>query len=296
MIHLVDIDRSIVELNLAIAEHHAWAGKLLQLSLLGGEPDEAITHEQAHEKCCFSVWFSRFKIEPSRYQRLVEHIYDMHIIMHDRARELLTSITEKRVTEQVLQQYHDAQQQFVYAIDKYKQALLTFRNMHDTLTGLPLRHLLYLDFEHIRTDPQRSATLWLLMMDIDRFKTVNDVWGHNAGDDVLRDVAATLEAGTNHDERIYRFGGEEFVVLLNRSSEQDAMDAARHIRAWLEQHPVVLENAVLPVTVTGGLTRVSTCDSLHTAIGRADRALYYGKNSGRNRCVLATREEEMVTL
>lgn len=74
------------------------------------------------------------------------------------------------------------------------------------------------------------------------------------------------------------------------------METARRIRIKLEQCPVLVEGTMLPVTVTGGLTRVQPQDSLHSALSRADRALYTGKNSGRNRCVMATCEGDMVQL
>jgi len=293
MIHLSDIDLSISELNYAINEHYAWANRMLHFSLLGGTPDETIIDTSAHTLCCFSRWFSRFDTEPSRYPHLVDAIFHSHLKMHDCARELLVSIINKCVNEQLVQNYHAAQQSFINAIDIYKQSLITFRNMHDTLTGLPLRHLLFLDFIHLRAE---SDALWLLMLDIDKFKTINDTWGHNAGDDVLREVTATLEAGMRSGERIYRFGGEEFVVLFNNASEGGAMEAARRIRIKLEQRPVPVEGAILPVTVTGGLTRVQPQDSLHSALSRADSALYSGKNSGRNRCVMATCDGDMVQL
>lgn len=123
-------------------------------------------------------------------------------------------------------------------------------------------------------------------MDIDRFKSINDTWGHNAGDDVLRSVAATLKKCARKNERIYRFGGEEFIMLLEVAGENEAQQAGSRICHYLARHPAGIKEDIITVTVTGGLTRVGGNETLHQAIGRADKAMYFGKNNGRNQCVM----------
>lgn len=297
MMDINNIDQSLAVLNTAINDHYGWAGQMLQLGLLGGEPNQALLDPQAHLKCRFSEWIKVYVNKPSRGIEMVRKIERDHKEMHDRARHLLTSIINKQVNQTLLDNYHTAQQQFIHTVDQYKQAVFTFRNMHDTLTGLPLRHLLYQDFDHLRRCGASVTPLWLLVMDIDRFKAINDNWGHNAGDNVLRAVARTLKAGTRCHETIYRFGGEEFVTLLHCHSEAEAICASKRIARYLEQTPITIGSDEITVTVTGGLTRVRPVDSLHDAIGRADQAMYHGKNTRRNRCVLIDAgSDEMRTL
>ena len=295
--NISDLDFALTELSAALKIHYEWVGKLLELSLLGGTPDADIIHLNSHELCRFSDWLRSYRTQNAQHEGELEAIATAHEAMHDCARELMHAVTGNAVNARLLRNYHEAQQRLVTCIDHYRQRLLVFRNLHDTLTGLPLRHLLYQDFEFIRARCCKdNQTLWLLMMDIDRFKSINDRWGHNAGDDVLRSVATRLKADTRQNEHIYRFGGEEFIMLLHVACEQEAKKAGVRICRHLASQPVTVNNNRISVTVTGGLTAVNNKEALHDAIGRADKAMYFGKNNGRNQCVMAARQGEMVRL
>lgn len=296
-INIKDIDSSLSELNIAISDHYNWANKCLRLSLLCGEPDKEINDLHAHQHCRFSRWLTQRMQGVSLDRELILLIDKYHTAMHAAARALMLSIIARQVSAELLNHYNEAQQQFISSIDQYKEYLFSYRNLYDALTGLPLRHLMYQEFPLIRARCERAErSLYLLILDIDRFKTINDTWGHNAGDDVLRSVASILKEATRNEERIYRFGGEEFIMLLEASSREQAEGAGKRICQHLASHPVNVDDQAIRVTVTGGLTFVSADDSLHSAIGRADKAMYYGKNTGRNRCILALSDEEMVTL
>lgn len=285
--NIADLDLALIELSAAQKAHFAWLSKLLELSLLGGEPDADIIHPRAHHLCHFSRWLRNHQNQHAQHSGYINDIETAHKTMHDNARELMYAISLRSVNAPVLRHFYQSQQAFIGCIDKYRECLLLFRNMHDTLTGLPLRHLLYQDFDFIRARCERSQqALWLLIMDIDRFKSINDTWGHNAGDDVLRSVAATLKKCARKNERIYRFGGEEFIMLLEVAGENEAQQASSRICHYLARHPAGIKEDIITVTVTGGLTRVGGNETLHQAIGRADKAMYFGKNNGRNQCVM----------
>ncbi|TNV20027.1 diguanylate cyclase [Buttiauxella sp. B2] len=294
-ININDLDYSLSELNIATKDHYDWAGELLRLSLLGGEGSRDIMDITSHHHCRFSKWLALRLTGEALDHQMILGIDQHHIEMHDIARELMLSIISKTVSEELVSQYHQAQRVFINSLDNYKEYLVSYRNLHDALTGLPLRHLLYQEYPLILTRCERmNHNLYVLIMDIDRFKSINDTWGHNAGDDVLRSVALTLKSATRKAERIYRFGGEEFVILLEAASDEDAQTAAERMREHLETHVIMVDEQVINVTVTGGLTKVGASDSLHSSIGRADKAMYYGKNTGRNRCIMSTATEEMI--
>ena len=295
--NIVDIDAALIELSSAQKMHSQWLVKLLELSLLGGAPDADLIHSRAHELCRFSHWLRRQQNRHAQHSGYIAGIESTHKVMHERARALMLAISQQRVTISLLRHFHAAHQALMDHIDKYREYLLVFRNMHDTLTGLPLRHLLYQDFDFIRARCKRHQhALWLLIMDIDRFKSINDTWGHNVGDEVLRQVAATLKASIRKNGRIYRFGGEEFIALLEAGSETEARQAGSRICHSLARHPVHIKERAFCVTVTGGLTPVEESETLHQAIGRADKAMYFGKNNGRNRCVMIHQNEAMAAL
>lgn len=130
----------------------------------------------------------------------------------------------------------------------------------------------------------------LALCDIDNFKKYNDTFGHLAGDENLRMVAAALRAGTRASDQVYRFGGEEFLLIFTEQSLEEARVACERLRQSVQgrrlAHPENQPYGV--VTLTFGLAGLGEADTdLQSAIHRADMALYEGKEGGRNRVVLA---------
>ncbi|MBY4896022.1 GGDEF domain-containing protein [Cupriavidus sp. AU9028] len=123
----------------------------------------------------------------------------------------------------------------------------------------------------------------LLIVDVDRFKMVNDTWGHAAGDAVLTAFAQTLTGSVRPGDRIGRLGGEEFAVLLPGATGADAQRIAERIRAAAAAAPVHWGKAAIAYTVSGGHATWRHGDTLATLAERADAALYLAKVSGRNR-------------
>jgi diguanylate cyclase (GGDEF)-like protein len=124
-----------------------------------------------------------------------------------------------------------------------------------------------------------AATYWLAMLDIDHFKQVNDVHGHSIGDEVLLLVARLLKNTLRSLDRVFRFGGEEFVVLLRCPDESGATSALERVRRNMENFRFP---QVGRITVSVGLTAVRPGDSPGVACERADQAVYFAKEHGRN--------------
>ena len=123
------------------------------------------------------------------------------------------------------------------------------------------------------------AGYWLGVVDIDHFKRVNDGFGHLIGDEVLVLVARIMRQTFRHHDRLYRFGGEEFVILLRGGNEGDALGAFERFRLNVAQYPFPqVEN----VTVSVGFTEVRHQDTPNVAFARADQAVYRAKHQGRN--------------
>ncbi len=172
---------------------------------------------------------------------------------------------------------------------------------HDTLTGLLNRRTfddifvrrvshqgmaVYADREiefigHRRISLPGEAP-WLLVVDIDFFKRINDRFGHLFGDEVLLLMARFMRSVFRPNDVLFRFGGEEFVVLLSPTDALGAEAAAERFRASVENFPFL---QVGQVTVSIGYTKVLVHDTPFGAFGRADEALYYAKQHGRNRVI-----------
>ncbi|MBY5091234.1 sensor domain-containing diguanylate cyclase [Citrobacter freundii] len=157
--------------------------------------------------------------------------------------------------------------------------------LRDALTGLLNRRHFYQVTEPEQTHAMSLTQDYsLLLIDTDRFKSINDLFGHLKGDEVLCALARTLESCARKDDLIFRWGGEEFVLLLPRTSLDIALNLAEVIRATVAK--VTLPG--LPrFTVSIGVARHETNESIDELFKRVDDALYKAKNEGRNRVLAA---------
>ena len=161
----------------------------------------------------------------------------------------------------------------------------------DALTGLHNRR--YLD-SHLKTlfdrARQRDRDLTVCITDIDRFKSVNDTYGHDVGDEILREFAARVRSTVRGADLACRFGGEEFVVVMPDTSAQTAATVAERLRAIVEDKPFALPDGTgsLKITASIGLATISASTATpEQLMKQADTALYQAKNTGRNRVVAA---------
>jgi diguanylate cyclase len=123
--------------------------------------------------------------------------------------------------------------------------------------------------------------------DVDRFKAVNDSWGHRAGDKVLSVVAECLAKSIRATDFVARYGGEEFVMVLPGTSIEDATKLANNIREAVAQLGFHFRGEPVSVTISCGITSLRTGDKAEDAFDRADKAVYQAKDAGRNRVVSA---------
>jgi diguanylate cyclase (GGDEF)-like protein len=159
---------------------------------------------------------------------------------------------------------------------------LTQEAATDALTGLMNRRSLEQTINQWIT---ADLPFSLVMLDVDKFKLVNDTYGHNSGDEVLIHIARVVAASLRPDDICYRYGGEEFVILLARTTPEEAFNAAERIRRAVEQSeaPVPVQ-----VTVSQGVAHYpSHSPEQEGLLEKADQALYLAKSGGRNRTVIA---------
>jgi two-component system, cell cycle response regulator len=164
---------------------------------------------------------------------------------------------------------------------------MRFKATHDALTGLWNRGVIteLLDRELARAHRERKCTA-LLLCDIDHFKNVNDTYGHPVGDEVLREVARRLLASVRSYDFVGRYGGEEFLVVLNNCEPTTALRRAEHMRAGIADREVVTDGGPIGLTMSIGVLRTVDWGQLRAEgyLIEVDAALYAAKAAGRN-CV-----------
>lgn len=173
---------------------------------------------------------------------------------------------------------------------KLMEANLTKLSQEDPLTGLYNRRTLMNAIEDEMARLQRyQRPMSLLIIDIDHFKHINDKWGHAVGDAVLKTFAATCLDEMRDNDKVGRWGGEEFVVLLPETGRQEAELVANRLRARIAALRIEsrCDSATTPVqlTISLGVTTAALGDSFEPLLKRADDALYAAKSTGRN-CVV----------
>jgi diguanylate cyclase (GGDEF)-like protein len=158
---------------------------------------------------------------------------------------------------------------------------------HDALTGLRNRRVLDEDLEMLEARVARYGHSYCMaLLDIDHFKTYNDTYGHQAGDDVLRAVGAQLEREARAGDALYRYGGEEFLCILPEQSLAFGVRAAERMRAAVQHLKIPHRyNGTGVVTLSGGVATLNFDDArpCHEVLKEADDALYRAKEHGRNR-------------
>ena len=137
------------------------------------------------------------------------------------------------------------------------------------------------------TSRRHQQPLAVLMFDIDHFKHINDTRGHAAGDAVLRSLAQIIAKTIRRSDVVFRYGGEEFVVLLAHTDEEGARVMAERVRILVAASKDLRKDACPGVTVSIGIGTLAANDDVASLCHRADTALYRAKNEGRNRVVSA---------
>ena len=165
-----------------------------------------------------------------------------------------------------------------------REAVLTSEAHTDPLTGLLNRRgfSAYIEESGSGTGDRRLA-----VFDIDRFKQVNDTYGHAAGDEVLRTFARVAKTVVRENDQVARLGGEEFAILLTGSTLDQAMMICERLRRSIEEEVTEVDGRLISVTVSGGIAEIVKNGDIDETIAAADLALYEAKRAGRNQLALA---------
>lgn len=176
---------------------------------------------------------------------------------------------------------------------KLQDTMLNYNDLqvqanYDELTGIRNRASLDKASDELyNTYSQEKVPLTVAMFDIDHFKEFNDKYGHSTGDEVLKHVAHTIEREmflTDTKGQLFRFGGEEFIIIFRGKTPQECVSIITDLRNTLLNTPLILNGQRLDVSISFGISKLTTSDnSFNDLFNRVDKYLYESKNSGRNR-------------
>ena len=184
-------------------------------------------------------------------------------------------------------QSQHAQQQLISQLQRH-QLNLERESKTDPLTHLYNRRGMQEIMEREITRCKRyRRPCSLILFDIDFFKLINDRYGHDGGDHCLITLAQALRQQLRTEDAMGRWGGEEFLILLPETTQQQALQVADKLRQSVAQTPLLYRQHQIPVSITAGVVEYDLHSDLDGCIEKADKALYQGKQAGRNRCIAA---------
>ena len=289
----------IIELDAAVEAHLDWTRRVMRCAVLQASPGDDVLATEAHLLCRFGHWIAS---QRPQFEKLSTHktrqIEIVHQAMHDAIRVLCGKILSGQPgTADELEVFEQTQSELIGLMAWFKTQFLAEAMCNDPLTGLPLRYGIEDEFVQAQKVVKREQTqLYVAMIDVDHFKNINDQYGHVVGDKALRHLTRSLSSALRPNEPLFRFGGEEFLLMMQCPSPEAATIAAKRIVEQVRNAPLQLDDIAEPVgmTITLGLTQARNGEFLDEVIARADQALYAGKHSGRDCYVMLDAAEASV--
>lgn len=281
----------IIELDAAVEAHMDWSRRVMRCAVLRASPGEDVLADEAHMLCRFGHWFASQRSDFDKLDaQKAQQVEVVHQAMHDAIRAICANILAGQPgAASDLAVFEESQSELIGLMAGFKTQFLADAVCNDPLTGLPLRYGIEDEFVQAQKAVRREQTqLYVAMIDVDHFKRINDQYGHAVGDSALRHLTDSLTIVLRPNEPLFRFGGEEFLMLMQCPSREAASIAAKRLVDQVRNSPMAMGDDAQPInmTITLGLTRVRQDEFLDDAVARADLALYAGKRSGRDRYVI----------
>ncbi len=264
---------------------HEWAHQMLIRHLNGAQMELRNNLGMSD----FGIWFEHkasviFEESPEigRIKRYIEEIDQLFSGMSGPAGDPAARMA-------AIQEMDHKIGQIDFLLGEMFEQFIQIESGRDTLTHLLNRRFLpSVLAREVHIARQNHTQFSLIMLDIDHFKSINDTWGHAAGDMILQQFAEIISSCVRAGDFVFRFGGEELLIVLVEISPQKTMEVAEHIRRKVEQASMrVAATDTTKVTVSAGIACYDGHPDFERLIRGADAALYQAKESGRNRCIVA---------
>ncbi len=240
-----------------------------------------------YNSCNFTKWLENAgeKVLEEDSYKDVEHF---HKIFHEKLEKIKNLLNEKGLNYNIsiymiLKDIENISLKLLYLLNKISLDNISNIALKDSLTGFFNRHILDTVLaKEISRVKRYNYKLSIIMIDLDNFKKVNDTHGHLVGDEVLMHFAKVVKSNLRESDYAFRYGGEEFLILLPHTDLGGAVTVAERIRKKIEYYefPVVKK-----ITVSCGVKELINLDNPYLDIEMADRYLYIAKKSGKNKCV-----------
>ncbi len=281
-----EVLRWLATLEVAYQAHLDWLNRVHHLLLFHRAPDAGLMVDDAHCHCDFGRWYlSPTSGELGHLPGLIE-MEIAHREVHASASVLLAATLESGAVPEpeydAFMKHVTRMGALIRMVQSEAWALVSTK---DPLTGLLNRRAMDSFIAERRDAPVGSV---VAICDIDHFKRVNDTYGHVAGDEVLRQVADCLREQVRTQDLIFRYGGEEFLIVFSDVDLTHDAALCERLRVAIAEQDITIQGShTIRVTASFGVATLSASGDFLSAIIRADAALYRAKDAGRNRIAFA---------
>ena len=272
-----------------IDEHAIWLEKWHRAIICQTPLDETLLSDEPHMESRFGRWFSANIDKGFLDRSAFGGLGKLHEQMHRVARDLaLKSANGQSIEPKEYDDFIGLVTSFNQTIRRVRQGLRQAATESDPVTGLSNREAMLNELENERLHAERTDTgCCLILADIDKFRDLIEDHGSESGDQVLFAAASRLLTKLRPYDRVYRYGGDEFLVCLRSTKESAAMIAAERLHVAFLEQPFVLSDAKsITVTASFGVSMLDTEVPIHESIERVDDAVIAAKRAGRNRCMM----------
>ncbi|MEI8597030.1 diguanylate cyclase [Vibrio sp. M60_M31a] len=224
-----------------------------------------------------------------RESQFFRDIENLHRLLHESAAAMLRSeIDGKAITKVQFDSFYYNLDEFVEALENLKKEINTLLYNRDPLTGAYNRRSLNEELFKIKQLISSEVNnACIIIFDLDHFKSINDRYGHRAGDQVLKQTIEVVNRNMRNLDKVFRYGGEEFVISLIQTTLEDAYKVAEHMRSDIEAMEILVAETTIRATASFGIAEISSSSNIFNAIEKADQALYQAKINGRNQVLIS---------
>jgi len=281
--------RMLHQLDLAKKAHADWTERTLGRLVCQARKERGSHLDPGPHRCSFGQWYYDGAPVELRHQPEFQMIGEDHQLVHTLAQRMLRSVAAGLPVDPAdYERFAAGNRKLVLEIDALRHELQHGLDHRDPLTGALERHALMAEFQEWHELARRGAQhCCVVFMDLDRFKGINDTHGHLVGDRVLGLAVQRMGEALRPYDKLFRYGGDEFVMLLPAVELDDARGIAERVRRRLASTPWVIAADGTVVTVTGsfGVAELDPFVGVQESLDRADSALMAAKSMGRNRVV-----------
>lgn len=276
----------VAQLDQALENHEQWHKQVVRTLIARLPPQSADLLPDAHRHCRLGRWYDSDEAKSLADRPAFVALGTAHEQMHQTARMLLQCVVDNSpIPLDEIDAFSHLRDRVKLEIQSWRQELVDAVNNRDPLTGARNRVNMLADLREQLALVERGAQQCAIaIVDLDYFKEVNDRHGHLAGDAVLASTAECLEKLVRPYDRIYRYGGEEFLLCMPNTSVDAGVLLAERLRAAIAANEVqAINGPVLHITASFGVAALKAGQTVEVSIDQADKALYLAKSQGRNR-------------